>query len=313
MIDIFYFEEGLKKAKLEELENLKEKQIWVDITNITKEEQELIKNIFELHPLTTEDLYNSNIRIKVEEFPNYLFCVFYGIRKRKMVELFELDFIFGKNFLITSHKEEIESFSKLKNDEERLGNLFKKGNDFLFHKLLDYEIDNYFPVLEDIDDQIESIEEKITKRVEPSLLATILKLKRVIVSVKKAVIPQREKVSFLLKNEYKLISKKAVPYFRDIYDHSIKVADIVDNYREAVGNTFDAYMSAVSNNMNEVMKVLSIIATIALPLTVISGIYGTNFSVLPGANLMYGFWIMMFIMVLVSIGMIYFFRRRRWF
>lgn len=313
MIEIFYFDKTVKKGAAKDLNKLKNKQLWIDATNITKKEVDLIKETFSLHPLTAEDLYKFNVRIKVEEFPSYLFCVFYGIKKTKIIELVELNFIIGNNFLITNHQKEVESYSLLKNNQERLENLFRKGNDFLFHRLLDLEIDNYPPVLETIDDQIENIEEKATKQPKPELLTKILKLKRLLVQIKKVVFPQREKISFLAKNEYEFLSKKAVPYFRDIYDNSIRVSDAIDNYREAISNTFDAYMSAVSNSMNEVMKVLSIIATIALPLTVISGIYGTNFAVLPGSGFAYGFWVMISGMFLLSVVMIYYFRRKRWF
>ncbi len=313
MIEIFFYEKGVQKAKISDLKNIKNKQLWIDITDISEEEKELIQKTFELHPLTAEDLFNSNIRVKVEEFPHYLFCVFYGIISLESIEMLELDYIIGDNFLITNHKKYIESYNKLKNDKERLSKLFEKGNVFLFHKLLDNEVDNYFSALEKIDDLIEIIEEEVTKNPNPKLLSRILNLKRQIVGIKKITLPQREKVSFLAKNDYKFISKDAIPYFRDIYDHSIKVSDSIDNYREAVVNTFDAYMSAVSNSMNEVMKVLSIIATIALPLTVISGIYGTNFTNLPGSGFIYGFWLMIFIMILLSASMILYFKKRKWF
>ncbi|MDD2777708.1 MAG: magnesium/cobalt transporter CorA [Methanocellales archaeon] len=313
MIEIFFYENGVQRAKISDLKNIKNKQLWIDITNISEEEKELIQKTFELHPLTAEDLLNSNIRVKVEEFPNYLFCVFYGIISLESIEMVELDYIIGDNFLITNHKKDIESYNQLKNDKERVSELFKKGNVFLFHKLLDHEVDNYFPALEKIDDLIETIEEEIAQKTKPELLTRTLNLKRQIVEIKKITLPQREKISFLAKNDYKFISKNAIPYFRDIYDHSIKVSDSIDNYREAVGNTFDAYMSAVSNSMNEVMKVLSIIATIALPLTVISGIYGTNFTNLPGSNFIYGFWIMIFIMIVLSASMILHFKKRKWF
>jgi len=313
MINIFYFDGRLKKGNIKDLNKLKNKQLWLDITNNTQSERKIIQEAFGLHPLTTEDLFSANVRIKVEEFPSYLFCVFYGIQKTKTIELMELDYILGENFLITNHKKEIESYTTLKNNKEKLENLFKKGNEFLFHALLDSEIDNYFPVLEKIDDLIENLEEEVTKSPRAELLTKILNLKRQIVTIKKNTLPQREKIAFLTKIEHKFISKKALPYFRDIYDHAIRVSDTIDNYREAVGNTFDAYMSAVSNNMNEVMKVLSVIATIALPLTVISGIYGTNFSNLPGSSAQYGFWIMMLLMICVAVGMLYYFKKRRWF
>ena len=264
-----------------------------------------------MHPLTVEDLYNSNVRVKVEEFPEYMFCVFYGIRKD--FSMVEIDFIIGKDFLITNHKKELVSFEKLKSEPEKIERLMKKGLDFLFHYLIDGEIDNFVPILENIDDQIENIEEEVTEKPKPELLAKILEIKRTIIKIKKITLPQREKISYVSKSDLDFITKKAVPYFRDVYDHAIRVSDMIDNYREATGNAFDVYMSAVSNNMNEVMKVLSVIATIALPLTVVSGVYGTNFSILPGAGFTYGFWTMIIVMILMMSGMLFYFRRKGWF
>lgn len=305
MIDVRVLDETLKKGTIED-----KGKLWIDVTGITKEESASLEKQFNLHPLTSEDLVNSRSRVKVEEFNDYLFCVFYGIKKGN--ELVEIDFIIGKDFLITNHKKDMLSISTLKKDEDRVRRLMSKGLDFLFHKILDMEIDNFGPVLEKIDDIIEDLEEEATSNPKPKLLSKILELKRQIITIKKTVIPQREKISFLAKNEYKFLSKKTIPYFRDIYDHAVRVSDTVDNYREAVGNAFDAYMSAVSNNMNEVMKTLSIIATIALPLTVISGIYGTNFRILPGSTGPWGFWVMIIGMVLLCIGMLVYFRLRKW-
>ncbi len=313
MIELFYFDRTVKKGNIRDLKKLQARRLWIDVTNITKEEEGLLKTSFSLHSLTAEDLLNQGTRIKVEEFSDYLFCVFYGIKKEKSIELQELDFIIGKDFIISSHKKEIATFTELKKNPERLAGLFEKGADFIFHYLLDKEIDNFFPVLEEIDDQIEDIEEEVTKKVRSELLQKVHKMKRTIVLIKKTALPQREKISFLAKNDYRFISKKSIPYFRDIYDHAIRVSDSIDNYREAISGTFDAYMSAVSNNMNEVMKTLSIIATIALPLGVISGIYGTNFDILPGQHFAYGFWIMLLGMFSVIGLMIVMFKKRGWF
>ena len=313
MIEVFYYDGRVKKGSLSDFNMLKDKSFWVDLTDITDEEKEFVQKAFNLHQLTAEDLLNQNTRIKVEEFSDYLFCVFYGIRKEKSFEMVEIDFILGKNFLVTCHKEPFNSCDKLKKDEERLCALFKKGNDFIFHKIIDEEIDNYFPVLEKIDDLVEDIEEEATLRPNSKLLGRILNLKRQIVLIKKTTLPQREKLSFLSKTDFKFVSKKSLPYFRDVYDNSIKVSDSIDNYREAVGNAFEAYMSSVSNNMSEVMKVLSIMATIALPLTVISGIYGTNFLVLPGSDDPYGFWLMLLGMLILISLMLFYFKKRKWF
>ncbi len=313
MIEVFYYDSGVKKGDVKDLNSLKEFPLWVDVTGITKKEGEFLGKEFDLHLLTQEDLVSSNTRVKVEEFPNYLFCVFYGIEKAKAVKLVDIDFILGNTFIITNHTKELSSFASLKSSEEKLGQLFQKGPEFIFHHILDEEIDYYYPILERIDDQMEQVEEELTKRIQGGTLRKILDMKRTLSMVRKTAFAHREKVGFLVRNEYKFISKNAVFYFRDVYDHAIRVSDKVDNSRELVSNSFDLYMSAMSNNTNEIMKVLSVFATIALPLTVISSIYGTNFEVLPGAHNPAGFWLMMSSMLLLSVGFLYFFRRKGWF
>jgi magnesium transporter len=313
MLEVFYFDKVVKKGDLKDFETFENKKIWIDAVNITSEEAAILRDKFNLHPLTMEDLIHEKSRIKIEEFNDYIFCVFYGIKKEKPLDLVELDFVVGKNFIITNHNKRISTFYDLKRNDEKMNNLFQKGTEFIFHYILDKEVSDFFPVLEEIDNQIEEIEEDITKKAKPESLQKILNTKRKIILIKKFALSQREKISFLTKNNYKVLSKKVIPYFRDVYDHAIRVSDSIDNYREAIGGTFDAYMSAVSNNTNEVMKTLSIIATIALPLGVISGIYGTNFAVLPGQNLSYGFWIMLGIMFSIIGFMMFIFKRRKWF
>lgn len=313
MIDVFYYDKSLKKGGIKDLPRLKKKMVWIDITHVTDEEAEIVKGLFDLHPLTAEDLLGSVTRIKIEVFSNYLFCVFYGIAKNKALELIELDFVIGRNFLITQHVVPIQSFEELKKNEVLLESIFRKGHDFIFHYLIDEEVANFFPVLEDIDEQLESLEESITKKPKTFMAHKILTLKRELIRIKRIAIPQREKLSTLTKNDYEMISKEVVPYLRDVYDHSIRVADSIENLVEQVTYAFEIYMSAVNNTLNEVMKVLSVIATIALPLTVISSIYGTNFHNLPGIDNYYGFWFMIAAMVCVSIGMILFFRKKGWF
>ena len=312
MIDIYYHDKKLMKATLEQLPRIKNKRVWVDVSNITKHEAEILRESFNLHPLTAEDLLNSNTRIKVEEFPNYLLCIFYGVQQKKGIELIELDFVIGRNFLISSRNADISSYAELKGNREKLEALFRKGMDFIFHKLLDGEQDRYFPVLEHIDDELDYLEGKLSSTPQNEILTRILDLKHSISLLRKTTLQQTEKLSYIVKNEYPFISKAALPYFRDTYDHSIRVSDLIDNYREAIINTFEFYMSTVSKNMNESIKVLSMIATIALPLTVISSLYGTNFTNLPGSGFHYGFWMMVGFMLTLSISMIIFLKRRGW-
>jgi magnesium transporter len=307
---ITYYDKIIRCAS--SLSEVGRKPVWIDCTNISADEAFLLKDTFDLHPLTVEDLVTSNSRIKLEEFPSYLFCVFYGIRSSGKIHVEEIDFIIGKNFLITNHKKENPFIRSLLEDEARLQLLFKKSISHIFHKIVDAEIDGFFPVLSTMDGELEKIEEEATTNPTHNVVAKIRKMKRTLSIVKRVVFPQREKLSMLAKNEMKFVSKKLIPYFRDVYDHSIRIADSVENYREAVGNAFDVYMSSVSNNMNQVMKMLSIIATIALPLTVISGIYGTNFVTLPGSAVSYGFWVMVGFMVVLCLGMLFYFRKKKW-
>jgi magnesium transporter len=314
MLDIFYYDSRLKRGKLEDLSFIKNHRIWIDATHISEEEAELLAKLFKLHEVSKEDIFLSHGRIKVEEFPNYMFCTFYSLQKEgDSVKLMPIEFVLGYNFLITAHKRTVHCYEKIKEREDILEKLFVKGVCFIFHRVLDEEIDNFIPVLEEIDDEIEKLDEELAVKAKPEILNKILLLKKKIVEIKKITLPQREKISFLSRKEYKFLPKSTQPYFRDVYDESIRLEDVVDNHREMIGTTFDTYMTSINNHMSEIMKVLSIIATIALPLTAISGIYGTNFITLPGSKTNYGFWVMIMIMTVIMVGMLLFFKKRKWF
>ncbi|MBI2146185.1 magnesium/cobalt transporter CorA [Candidatus Woesearchaeota archaeon] len=287
--------------------------LWIDATNLTKAEAALLQEKFGLHPLTIEDLLHARTRIKVEQFNNYLFCVFYALKKDHGIRPAEIDFVVSRKYIITSHLGMLQFIKEIQENHEKLEKTFVRGMDFLFHHILDVSIDTFFPVLEYLDRDIEQVDEMITKKASPEALERIMELKKGVVDIKRVALPQREKVSLLTKNEHEQISRRALPYFRDLYDHSVRVYETIENCRESVSASYDLYMSTMSHNMNEVMKVLSIMATIALPLTVLSGIFGTNFAVLPGASSRYGFWIMIVIMVGMVGSMIIYFRRRGWF
>ncbi len=312
MIEIFYFDRKLRKAEIGELGRIKNKRLWIDVYDITAKESQILQKAFKLHPVTVEDIENPNTRIKVEDFVDYLFCIFYGCQKKKGIELVELDFILGRNYIITNHKAELESFEKLKKNKKKLGRLLKNGTDFILHQLIDIEIDNFFPVLEEIDDEIEDLEEAVTKKASPGHMSKILDLKRQIISIKKTILPQREKLSFLARKGYRFISDKSIPYFRDVYDHSIRVYDLLDNQREAISNTFDVYMSSVSNNMNEVMKVLTVFASIFIPLTFIAGVYGMNFRYMPELEWRAGYFVVWGVMIVVGVSMLAYFKKKNW-
>ncbi|MBS3136669.1 magnesium/cobalt transporter CorA [Candidatus Woesearchaeota archaeon] len=312
MIDICYYSGGLKKANLADLPKLKYSDVWIDATNISDMEADVLNKHFNLHPLTIEDLKAHRTRIKVEAFPTYLFCVFYVINPKNKAELLELNLVLGKDYVISNHITPLPFISELKENKERLETLFRKGPDFILHKILDSEISNYLPVLEGIGDEIERIEERIIVKPRKEQSSEILRIKKRILKMRRSVMQQRDKMAMLAKEEHSYISHKAIPYFRDIYDNSIRLVDMIDNEREAAASAYEIYISSLSNSVSEVMKALGLIATIALPLTVIAGIYGTNFSVLPGAKFAYGFWVMIAMMSLLSIFMVLRFKKKGW-
>ncbi len=319
MHEIIYLDgKKVRRGDFANLEKLKSKPLWIDLTGITRDEARRLTEVFGLHPITEEDITTYRTRIKVEEFPTYLVCIIYGITVRgispkESFELVDQDFILGRNFLISNHSAVVPHIEELKKDDERLLSLFTNGADHIFHRLVDAEIDNYFTVLEKMDDLIEHIEEEVTRNPSPAVMTEILGLKRLLAVVRKTVFHHRDNFSYLAHGYSQFISKRLEPYMRDVYDHSIRVSDQVDTYREAVINTFDVYMSAISNRMNDIMKTLSVIATIVLPMTVISSIYGTNFTNLPGSKAPIGFWVMIAAMLAVCVTILTYFKRRDWF
>lgn len=316
MADIIYYDGSLHKElfSIEKLQELRKSdtKLWVDVYEQKEDVLDALARVFQLHQLTVEDLKNLRTRIKTEDFDEYLFIILYGVKKTDGIDLVELDFVIGQNFLISNHTGKLDSYEELKKNEEKLVHLFSRGLDFLLHKLIDKEIDNYFPVLEYLDDEIETIEDSVIKKPSPELLGKIHKIKSEITHIKKITIPQRDKISFLAKEDHVFISSEARIYFRDIYDHAIRVADFVENYREAASNTLEIYLSSVSNNMSEVMKMLSIIATLILPLSFLTGLYGTNFAFLPGSESPYGFWTMVGMMLALAVLMLLFFKSKKW-
>ena len=317
-MDVYYYDKKVMKVDSDKLVSLFDKadfsgKIWIDYSSITRSDLDFLTTKMNIHPLTAEDLFNKNTRVKVEEFNEYLFSVFYGMKSKKGdVSEFEIDFILGEKFLITSHNGKVDSFEKLKSDESKIESLMSKGLDFLMHSLLDVEVDNYFDIILVIDEHLQKVEDKVILDPDKKLSNDILSMKKKVNFLKRMSTAQREKIGFLAKNNYKLISKKSIPYFRDIYDHFVRVHDAVESSREFVYNLFDAYMSSVSNKMNEVMKVLSIIATIAMPLTLLSGISGTNFSYIPGLSSHNAFWVMVIFMLFIVFVMVFYFKHKKW-
>ena len=295
----------------------KETVTWINVTGLhdTKLLSE-IGEVFKIHPLILEDVLNTGQRPKFEDNNEYLFCVVKMLYRGKgdgEVVSEQVSLVLGRGYLLTFQEMEGDVFDMIR-DRIRTGKgrIRKMGCDYLAYALLDAIVDNYFTVLEDIGDKIECLQDAVTERPELDTLQTMHQLKREMIFMRKNLWPIRELVSEIEKSESDLLSEGLSPYLRDVYGHTFQVIDTVEAWREMLSGALDIYMTGVSNRMNEVMKVLTVIATIFIPLTFIVGVYGMNFEHMPELRWKPGYAAVWGLMICVGIGMAVFFKRKKW-
>ncbi len=272
---------------------------------------------FGLHRLVTEDILSVVQRPKVEDYGDYLFIVFkmltYDDRSGYVVPE-QVSLVVGENFLLSFQEDVKGDVFGMIRDRLRVGRgkIRKMGVDYLAYSLLDAVVDNYFAVLEKFGEQIDLAEKELIERPTDRTHQTIYRLKRELLLLHKSVWPVRELVAALLRIESPLVRESTMPYFRDIYDHAIQAIDTIEIYREMLSEMISIYLSSVSNKLNAVMKVLTIIATIFMPLTFIAGVYGMNFKYMPELEWHWGYPLVLFGMAGISAVMIYYFRKKKW-
>ena len=293
------------------------KTTWINIDGLSNtSEIEKLGKYYELHPLIVEDIVNTNQRPKIDEYQDYLYIVakMLYIKPDGELENEHISFVIGKDYVLSFQEAGGDVFDGVR---ERLsrgnGKIRSRGADYLVFALLDAIVDNYFVVIEEMSDKIEDLEEQLFSS-EPGadLTFEIQELKRTMLRIRRAVFPLREVVSRMEKIEHELIKPQTVNYIRDLYDHAIQVSENIEIYREMTWSLMDMYMSTISHRMNEVMKVLTIIATIFIPLTFIAGIYGMNFEYMPELQWRWSYFVLWGIMILIFLGMLYFFKRKKW-
>ena len=295
---------------------------WINVEGV--HDTQVIQQIgdhFALHPLLLEDVVNTEQRPKLEDYGDFLFLVLrmlYETPDPDDEDVVEIDseqvsLVLGANVVITFLEDPQDVFDPVrKRLREGRGRVRKGGADYLAYVLVDLIVDNYFTVLERFSDIAEALEVEVMGEPEPTTLPSIQQMKRAMIQVRRAIWPLRDVVNVLLRGESALIKKSTMVYLRDVYDHVVRVVDIVETYREMIGGLMDIYLSTLSNRMNEVMKVLTIIATIFIPLTFIAGVYGMNFENMPELKFSWGYPVVLVVMVLMAVGMLEFFRRRNW-
>lgn len=319
-------------ARIEKISRVKPQFIQADIRDTQALHQVFAKNKFaavihfaglksigesNIHPLVIEDILNTNQRVKVEEYDDYLFLVLKKLNwdsKRQVFNTEQISIVFGPGFLISFQEQKNSVFDDVQHRIVRgKARLREYGSDYLAYSLLDTVVDQYFLVLESFGEQIENIEELIVAHPTPENAHSLYHLKRQVFMFRKAIWPLRDVINNLLKADERLITHFTTFYLGDVYDHTIQVIDSVEIFRDMLSSMLDAYLSSLTNRMNEIMKVLAIIATLFIPLTFITGVYGMNFEFMPEVHWRWGYPITMGIMILVAIGMLIYFRGKRWF
>jgi magnesium transporter len=290
---------------------------WINIIGL--HDPEILQNIgshFGIHALTLEDIVNTEQRPKVEIFDDYIFIVlkmvFYH-KQTEVIELEQLSIILGENYVITFQEREGDIFDPIRHRiQSTKGRLRKRGADYLTYALMDVVVDNYYLILEQMGETIEILEEKVLKDPDKSIPLKIQELKKDVLLLRKTLWPFREAINNLNKQETELIADTTYPYLQDLYDHTIQVVDTMESFRETVSGIMDLYLSNISNRMNEIMKVLTIIASIFIPLTFIAGIYGMNFENMPELKWSFGYPLAWALMVLIAAVLVIFFMKRKW-
>jgi magnesium transporter len=279
---------------------------------------EAIQNLFNIHPLAMEDIVHTTQRPKAEEYPEHLFIVmrmFSYDDDTKEFKNEQVSLILGKNYLLTFLEDPGDVFNPVRERIRKDGTKIRNnGSDFLAYSLIDAVVDSYFHILEKSGEEIEELEDRLILKPEKEDLQFVHQLRRNMILLRKSVWPLREVVSLLQRNDHSVINQSTQIYLRDVYDHIIQIMDTIESYRDMIVGMLDVYLSSTSNKLNEVMKVLTIISTLFIPLTFLAGVYGMNFHYFPELEIrwMYpwGFW---FISICISIGMIIFFKRKNWF
>jgi magnesium transporter len=292
---------------------------WVDVQGLGSEDiLQRLGKVFDLHPLVLEDVVNVPQRPKVEEYDDQLVSIAQMVMPKPNLAGFwteQVSFVLGKHYLLTVQEEpKRDCFGSVRDRiRNNKGYVRKCGPDYLTYALLDAVVDGFFPVLEDYGERIEALEDEVLLNPTRQTLEKIYQVRRELLALRRSIWPQRDAINTLIRGGSNLISPEVQVYLRDCYDHTVQVMDMVETYRELASGLMDVYLSSVGNKMNEIMKLLTVISSIFIPLTFIAGVYGMNFEYMPELKLRWGYFACWGVMLAVAATLCIFFWRRGWF
>ncbi len=319
-----YSSSGIHETQLTSPEQIKPllqhwPNVWIDITGLGNADiVQSIGQMFHLHPLALEDVVNVHQRAKMETYAEYLFIVARMCNSLEEDTTEQISFFLKPGVLITFQERHGDCWDPVRERiRQARGRIRSSGTDYLTYALIDSTIDSYFPVVDQLSDQLDELDEQVTARLHNSQMHRIHGLRGRLLALRRAIRPHREMINELSREDVLQVTPETRVFFRDCYDHVIQVVDLVDTYRELTADVRDFYMSSVSNRMNEIMKVLTIIATIFMPLSFIAGVYGMNFNTdyplnMPELNWSLGYAAVLLVMLITALSLVWYFKRKGW-
>jgi magnesium transporter len=292
--------------------------VWVDLDTSDPEQVRVLRDVFRFHPLAVEDSMNPNSRVKIDEYPTFLVVVARVVAFIDStpdpydLETTNLTIFVTKNAVVTAHHECVPAVDALIANLKNYPDLLGRGPGRIAHFILDSAVDAYFPILDRLDEFIDDLEQRVFGKFDVDLLQQIFQVKRLVISLRRYLAPQREVLSVLTMRPSTFISTDAQLYFRDVYDHMLRITDSLDSYRDLLSSTLDAYLTQVSNRMAGVSKSLALVGALSVPFVVIAGAYGMNFDHIPLAHHRWGFEIVVGIQAFISIGFLVVLKRKGW-
>jgi len=308
----------LAPRDLREIIKAGEGMVWVDVDVTNRHQHAVLEKIFNFHPLAVEDTLNPDSRVKIEEYDGYLFTIIRGVLfDDKTDNPYDLAtrvlcFFLGPNFLVTTHAGPSHSCALIAERVMRSPDALERGPGRLMYLIMDASVDEYFPIIDQVDEFIDGLEERVFINFDDNALRSVFSVKRLVLTLRRHLAPQREVFNVLTNRPSPLLSHDTQIYFRDIYDHVLRINDAFEAQRDLLSSTLDAYLTQVSNRLGLVTKGLSVIATLSVPFVVVSGMWGMNFARIPMAQHPLGFWIMMALQLGIGCALIALLRWRKW-
>lgn len=290
--------------------------LWVDFQDPTEAETSLLSGIFRFHPLAIEDCVSETNHPKVDDYGEYVYLVVHGVRPtsdRGRLATEEVDFFLGRNYVVTYHPVAVRAIEEVRRRCREVPGSCRSA-DMVLHAILDRLVDSYVDRIEALEGEVETLERLLFRNAQGgrAALSEIFSLKKEVLQLKRIVNPQREVLNRFARGEFAVVSAQAAPHFRDVFDHVYRVSEMLESFRDVVTSALETYLTVVANRTNEVMKVLTVVATILMTVSFIAGVYGMNFETLPGKELPWGFWACLGVMATSAAAMFTVFRKQRW-